>query len=81
MANQLIKHITLNVDGKATTYDIPTSVGPTGPTGPIGPIGPTGHDGTSVTVTAIQYQVSNSGTTAPSTWLNTIPATSAGQYL
>ena len=44
--------------------------------------GSPGKDGTSVTVSSIQYQVGTSPTTAPTgTWSNSVLATSAGQYL
>lgn len=55
-----------------------------GPQGPKGDPGTDGKDGVSVSITstAITYQASTSGTTIPTgTWLTSIPAVSAGQYL
>lgn len=44
--------------------------------------GPSGADGKGISSTEVRYQVSSSGTTAPTgTWLATVPATSAGQFL
>ena len=41
-----------------------------------------GIDGTSVTVSSIQYAPGNSGTSAPSSgWQNTVPSVSAGKWL
>ena len=62
-------------DNKSTTaYSVSRS----------GTNGTNGSNGTSVTVTKteVTYQVGASGTTKPTgTWQNTIPATSAGQFL
>lgn len=59
-------------DGKSTTaYSVSRN-------------GSNGSNGTSVTITsqAVTYQVSTSGTTTPTgTWVTTIPAIPAGQYL
>lgn len=40
-----------------------------------------GADGTSVTISSIEYGVTNSGSTAPSSWSTTIPTVSKGQWL
>ena len=50
--------------------------------GDQGPQGPQGDDGTSVSITSqsVQYARSNSGTTTPSSWSNSIPS-SGGRYL
>lgn len=65
-------------DGKSTTaYSVSRN-------GTNGSNGADGADGTSITITstAVTYQVSSSGTTAPTgTWSSTIPTTTAGQYL
>ncbi len=53
-----------------------------GKDGAKGATGSQGKDGTSVTVSSIQYQVGTSPTTAPTgTWSNSVLATSTGQYL
>ena len=50
--------------------------------GKMGNTGSTGATGKGVQSTAITYQASTSGTTAPTgTWSSTIPSVSAGQYL
>ena len=50
--------------------------------GKMGDIGTPGNDGKGVRSTAITYQASSSGTTAPSgTWSSTIPSVAAGQFL
>ena len=56
--------------------------GAKGETGATGPQGPQGADGKGVKSTAITYQASSNGTTAPTgTWNTTVPGVSAGQYL
>ena len=56
--------------------------GAKGATGATGPQGPQGADGKGVKSTAITYQASSNGTTAPTgTWNTTVPGVSAGQYL
>ena len=55
--------------------------GDTGATGPQGPTGATGATGNGIKSTAITYASSSSGTTAPSSWSNTIPSVSEGYYL
>ncbi len=56
--------------------------GATGPTGPKGDKGDTGAAGRGVKSTAVTYQASSSGTTAPTgTWSTSVPSVSAGQYL
>ena len=51
--------------------------------GPVGPIGPQGNTGTGISSTTIQYQISNSTTTAPTgIWSNNIvTTTSTNPYL
>lgn len=56
--------------------------GDRGDTGPQGPKGDTGSAGRGVKSSAITYQASTSGTTAPTgTWSGSIPSVPAGQYL
>lgn len=56
--------------------------GKDGATGPKGTDGAKGADGISITGIVEYYQVSSSGTTAPTTWLTTVPAlTSINKYL
>ena len=56
--------------------------GPVGPTGATGPTGPKGLTGSSITVTAIQYQAGVSNTIAPTgAWSDSIVAVDEGQYL
>jgi len=56
--------------------------GAKGETGATGPQGPQGAAGKGVKSTAITYQASSNGTTAPTgTWNTTVPGVSAGQYL
>lgn len=56
--------------------------GPQGQTGATGPQGPQGPAGKGIKSTAITYQASTSGTTAPTgNWTTTIPTVSQGQYL
>ena len=51
-------------------------------TGATGATGTTGATGKGINSTAVTYQASTSGTTAPtSTWTTTIPSVSASQYL
>lgn len=53
-----------------------------GPKGDVGPQGPTGAAGKGIKSTAVTYQASTSGTTAPTgTWSSTIPSVAAGSYL
>lgn len=53
-----------------------------GETGAKGDKGDTGAAGKGVKSTAVTYQASNNGTTAPTgTWNSTVPGVSAGQYL
>lgn len=44
-------------------------------------VGTDGAAGTSVTVSAIEYGTSADGTTQPSSWQSTVPATAQGQWL
>ena len=68
--------VTTYTDSSTSTAYSVAAHGATGATGSQGPAG-VGISGTTVT-----YQVGSSGTTAPTgTWLTSIPATSAGQYL
>lgn len=56
--------------------------GEKGDTGATGATGPSGKDGRGVKSTAVTYQASSSGTTAPTgTWLTSVPSVSAGQFL
>lgn len=53
-----------------------------GKTGSAGKNGSDGKDGVGIASTAVTYQASGSGTTAPSgTWSTTVPEVSADQYL
>lgn len=53
-----------------------------GKTGSAGKDGSDGKDGVGIASTAVTYQASGSGTTAPSgTWSTTVPEVSADQYL
>ena len=69
------------------TYDDNTteqgfSVAKMGDTGPKGDTGSTGPAGNGIKSTAITYQASTSGTSAPSgTWSTTIPSVAADQFL
>lgn len=57
-------------------------VGAAGGTGAKGDTGATGATGKGISSSAITYQASSSGTTAPTgTWTTTIPSVSASQYL
>lgn len=59
--------------------DLPTIKGEKGDTGPTGA---TGAAGKGVKSSAVTYQASSSGTTAPTgTWSATVPTVAAGQYL
>lgn len=58
------------------------SVGKIGNTGPKGDTGATGATGNGIASTAVTYQASSNGTTAPTgTWSTTIPSVAANQYL
>lgn len=58
------------------------ATGPTGPKGDTGPAGADGKDGRGVKSTAVTYQASSSGTTAPTgTWSTSVPSVSAGKFL
>lgn len=58
------------------------ATGATGPQGPQGNTGATGAAGRGVKSTAVTYQASSSGTTAPTgTWSSSVPSVSAGQFL
>lgn len=73
--------ITYTDNTNSTAYSV-GMMGATGATGATGPAGATGADGKGVKSTAITYQASTSGTTAPTgTWSTTIPSVSASQYL
>lgn len=57
-------------------------VGMMGATGATGEKGDTGATGKGVKSTAVTYQKSSSGTTAPTgTWASTVPSASAGEYI
>ena len=72
---------TYSDDTISTSYGV-SSMGAKGETGATGPQGPQGADGKGVKSTAITYQASSNGTTAPTgTWNTTVPGVSAGQYL
>ncbi|WP_062532333.1 phage tail spike protein [Jeotgalibaca dankookensis] len=55
--------------------------GQTGSTGPQGQSGSNGTDGRGIVSTIVQYAVSSSGTTTPSSWQTSLPTVSEGQYL
>lgn len=69
---------TKSVDGSgAESYSEPTCI-----QGAKGDPGKDGSDGASVSVSAIEYQVSASGTTPPTgAWLSKIPTAGAGMYV
>lgn len=69
---------TKSVDGSgAESYSEPTCI-----QGAKGDPGRDGSDGTSVSVSAVEYQVSASGTTPPTgAWLSQIPTAGAGMYV
>lgn len=69
---------TKSVDGSgAESYSEPTCI-----QGAKGDPGKDGSDGASVSVSAIEYQVSASGTTPPTgAWLSQIPTAGAGMYV
>lgn len=70
--------ITYTDNTSSTSY----SVGKIGNTGATGQTGATGATGNGVKSTAVTYQKSSSGTTAPTgTWSSTIPSLNAGEYL
>lgn len=70
---------TIYKDG-TISYSEPTCIA--GAKGETGPAGPAGKDGRGVKSTAVTYQASSSGTTAPTgTWLTSVPSVSAGQFL
>ena len=70
--------ITYTDSATSTSY----AVGMMGATGATGATGSTGATGKGVSSTAITYQASSSGTTAPTgTWGTSIPSVSASQYL
>lgn len=73
---------TIYKDG-TISYSEPTCIaGAKGDTGATGATGPAGKDGRGVKSTAVTYQASSSGTTAPTgTWLTSVPSVSAGQFL
>lgn len=59
-----------------------SSMGTKGEKGDKGETGATGATGIGVKSTAVTYQVSSSGTTAPTgTWSTSVPSVSAGQFL
>lgn len=65
-----------------TSVTAPCVIGAYGDKGANGTNGTDGKDGVGVKTTAITYQASSSGTTIPNgTWSNSVPSTSAGQYL
>lgn len=67
--------ITYTDNTTSTAYSV-------GMMGATGAAGSNGNDGKGVKSTAITYQASTSGTTAPNgTWSTTIPSVSASQYL
>lgn len=73
--------ITYTDNTTSTSYSV-GKMGTTGTTGATGPQGPTGPAGKGIKSTAVTYQASSSGTTAPTgTWNTSIPLVSAGQYL
>lgn len=70
--------ITYTDNSTSTSY----SVGMMGAKGDKGDTGATGATGKGVKSSAVTYQASSSGTTAPTgTWSSSIPTLSAGQYL
>lgn len=52
-----------------------------GQMGNMGPEGQAGSDGRGIVSTIVQYAVSSSGTTTPSSWQTSLPTVSEGQYL
>lgn len=68
--------VPITVDGKSFTKTISWAVAYTGATGS------TGAQGKGISSTAVTYQASTSGTTAPTgTWSATVPSVPADQYL
>lgn len=69
-----------------TSYSI-GKMGEQGPTGPkgdkgdTGATGATGPSGNGIKSTSINYGVSSSGTSAPTSWGTSVPSVSAGQFL
>ncbi|MGO5334360.1 phage tail protein [Enterococcus cecorum] len=57
------------------------ATGATGATGPTGETGPTGATGNGVSSAVVNYGVSTSGTTQPTSWRTSIPSVPSGQYL
>lgn len=55
--------------------------GATGATGATGPTGPKGDTGNGVSSTVINYGVSTSGTSQPTSWGTSIPSVPSGQFL
>ena len=55
--------------------------GATGATGATGPKGDKGNTGNGVSSTVVNYGVSTSGTSQPSSWGTSIPSVPGGQYL
>lgn len=73
-----IIEIPITLDGQTVKKQFSWSCGKQGPQGV------TGQDGTSIKITSksVTYQVSTSGTTAPTgTWSTTVPTVNNGQYL
>ena len=80
--------IPVSVDGITINKKFSFAVAKTGSTGAKGdkgqqgPQGPQGATGIGVKSTTVTYQVSSSGTTAPTgTWSTSVPSVSAGQFL
>ena len=77
-----VTYLSNNTTSVAYTVSYSGGDGAQGPQGAAGPTGSTGPTGKGISSTAVTYQASSSGTTAPTgTWLTSIPAVSAGQYL
>lgn len=57
------------------------ATGATGATGPKGPTGATGATGNGVSSTVVNYGVSTSGTTQPTSWGTSIPSVPNGRFL
>lgn len=80
--------IPVSVDGITINKKFSFAVAKTGSTGAKGdkgqqgPQGPQGATGIGVKSTTVTYQISSSGTTAPTgTWSTSVPSVSAGQFL
>lgn len=68
--------------GPQGTPGEPGATGPQGPQGETGATGPQGPAGTSVTVSKIEYGISNSASAQPSSWSTTVPSSiTKGRWL